>query len=208
MFGDCEDRRVWNDLRVCFIGDSFVAGVGDPQCLGWVGRLAAETYATGQPLTAYNLGVRRQTSTEILDRWQAECTPRLPDGSNARLVVSFGVNDATLLDGQPRVAPERSAANLTQLLAQAAEYGLPVLMVAPPPIDDAEHNARTAGLDERFAAICTAAAVPYVPVHQPLRDSAVWMREVRAGDGAHPGGAGYDELAALIGPSWREWLAC
>ncbi|MFX0573562.1 GDSL-type esterase/lipase family protein [Nocardia nepalensis] len=197
---------MFNDLRVCFIGDSFVAGVGDPHCLGWVGRLAAQTYAAGQPLTAYNLGVRMQTSTEISGRWQAECAPRLPDGSDARLVISFGVNDTTLIDGQPRVTPDRSAANLTELLAQAAERGLPVLMVAPPPIDDAEQNARTAALDERFADICAAAAVPYVRVHHQLRDSAVWMREVRAGDGAHPGAAGYDELAALVGPQWREWL--
>ncbi|MGY4098205.1 hypothetical protein ACW2Q0_01365 [Nocardia sp. R16R-3T] len=43
-----------NDLRVCFIGDSFVAGVGDPQGLGWVGRPAAGTYTTGQPLAADN----------------------------------------------------------------------------------------------------------------------------------------------------------
>ncbi|MEV6334345.1 GDSL-type esterase/lipase family protein [Nocardia vinacea] len=196
---------MWNDLRVCFIGDSFVAGVGDPQCLGWVGRLAAQTYANGQPLTAYNLGVRMQTSTEILGRWQTECAPRFPDGSDARLVVSFGVNDTMFIDRLPRVAPEQSAANLSELLTQAAEF--PVLVVAPPPIDDAEQNARTAALDEYFAEICAAAAVPYVRVHQPLRDSAVWMREVRAGDGAHPGAAGYDELAALIHPHWREWLA-
>ncbi|MEV6138629.1 GDSL-type esterase/lipase family protein [Nocardia sp. NPDC051990] len=79
--------------------------------------------------------------------------------------------------------------------------------MAPPPVDDAEQNARTAGLDEHFADICAAAAAPYVRVHHPLRDSAVWMREVRAGDGAHPGAAGYQEMAALIGPRWREWLA-
>ncbi|MEV5836660.1 GDSL-type esterase/lipase family protein [Nocardia sp. NPDC052112] len=198
---------MWNDLRVCFIGDSFVAGVGDPQCLGWVGRLAAGSYAIGQPLTAYNLGVRMQTSTEILGRWQAECAPRFPNGSDARLVVSFGVNDTTLIDGRPRVAAQQSAANLSELLAQSSERGVPILVVAPPPIDDAEQNARTAGLDGHFADICATAAIPYVRVHQPLRDSAVWMGEVRAGDGAHPGAAGYDELAALIRPHWREWLA-
>jgi hypothetical protein len=33
------------------------------------------------------------------------------------------------------------------------------------------------------------------------------MREVRAGDGAHPGASGYDELAALVAPQWRDWLS-
>jgi lysophospholipase L1-like esterase len=57
----------WNgpmssDVRVCFLGDSFVAGVGDPHCLGWAGRLAALSHARGLLLTVYNLGVRRDTT--------------------------------------------------------------------------------------------------------------------------------------------------
>ena len=207
QLGRCDDRRVSRDLRICFLGDSFVAGIGDPRCLGWAGRLATATHAAGQPLTAYNLGVRGQTSTEILGRWQAECTPRLPAGADARIVVSFGVNDTTLVDGRPRVVPGESAANLTKLLAQAAERDLPVLMIGPPPIDDDEQNMRTATLDEQFANICAAVNVPYVGIHQPLRHNAIWRREVRDGDGAHPSAAGYEALAALIMPRWWEWLS-
>ena len=48
---------VISDLLVCFVGDSFVAVVGDPEHLGWVGRLSAWTEATGQRLTSYNLGL-------------------------------------------------------------------------------------------------------------------------------------------------------
>ncbi|WP_063016867.1 GDSL-type esterase/lipase family protein [Nocardia niwae] len=195
------------DLRVCFVGDSFVAGVGDPGFLGWAGRLAAAAHASGVPLTAYNLGVRRQTSTAILRRFRAECAPRLPEGVDARVVLSFGVNDTMHENGGPRVAPDESVANLSALLAQAAEQGWPVLMVAPPPIVEAGHNARTAALDERFARVCAESGVPYVRVHLPLRDNAVWAAEVRAGDGAHPGAAGYEEIAALIAPEWRAWLA-
>ncbi|MFI9632267.1 GDSL-type esterase/lipase family protein [Nocardia sp. NPDC051929] len=195
------------DLRVCFVGDSFVAGVGDPDFRGWVGRLASAAHAEGIPLTAYNLGVRRQTSAEIVRRFRAECAPRLPEGVDARVVLSFGVNDAMHENGGPRVAPGESVANLGELLGQAGERGWPVLMVAPPPIADDEHNARTAALDERFAQVCAAAEVPYVRVHQLLRDSAVWAADVRAGDGAHPGAAGYEEMAALIAPQWRAWLS-
>ncbi|MEU2105958.1 DUF459 domain-containing protein [Nocardia sp. NPDC004085] len=194
------------DLRVCFVGDSFVAGVGDPGSLGWAGRLVSLAHAEGVPLTAYNLGVRRQTSAEILRRFRAECAPRLPEGVDARVVLSFGVNDTMHENGGSRVAPEESVANLGELIAQAAERGWPVLMVAPPPIADEEHNARTAALDERFARVCAGSHVPYVRVHQPLRAGAVWSADVRAGDGAHPGAAGYQEMAALIAPQWRAWL--
>jgi acyl-CoA thioesterase I len=195
------------DLRVCFVGDSFIAGVGDPRCLGWPGRLAARAFADGRPLTVYNLGVRRQTSSDVLARWRYECDQRLRDGGDLRVVVSFGVNDTTHEDGRPRVAPDESSANLARMLGQAADQGWPALVVAPPPVGDAEQNARTALLDERFARICRDASVPYIPVHQPLRDNAVWMHEVHTGDGAHPGAGGYDELTALIEPRWRDWLS-
>ncbi|WP_194816524.1 GDSL-type esterase/lipase family protein [Nocardia sp. XZ_19_385] len=195
------------DVRVCFVGDSFVAGVGDPLLLGWAGRLGQRAVADGVQLTAYNLGVRRQTSADVLSRFGAECEQRLLAGTDARVVVSFGVNDTTHENGGPRVDPEGSAVNLTKLLEQAAAQAWQVLMVAPPPISDAEQNARTAELDERFAEICASAEVPYIQVHQALLGSEVWMREVRDGDGAHPGAAGYDVLAALVLPHWREWLS-
>ncbi|MFD0360465.1 GDSL-type esterase/lipase family protein [Nocardia sp. GCM10030253] len=195
------------DLRVCFVGDSLVAGVGDPRCLGWAGRLAMQAHTAGIPIVSYNLGIRRQKSTDIRARFLAECVQRLPEGVDARIVLSFGVNDTMQVDGQRRVSSDQSAANLGEILRQAAERGWPVLMVAPPPIDDVEHNARTAALDERFAEICAAEGVPYVRIHQQLRESAVWMREVRDGDGAHPGAAGYDELAASVAPQWWEWLS-
>ncbi|NKY41398.1 GDSL family lipase, partial [Cellulomonas septica] len=47
-----------------------------------------------------------------------------------------------------------------------------------------------------------ALGAPYVPTVGPLLDDPVWRAEVSAGDGAHPGAAGYERLAALVGPSW------
>ncbi|MDT0310581.1 GDSL-type esterase/lipase family protein [Streptomyces sp. DSM 44917] len=195
------------DVRLCFVGDSFVAGVGDPQHLGWAGRLCARAHAAGVPLTAYNLGVRRQTSAQILGRWLTECAPRLAEAGEPRLVLAFGVNDTTRENGRPRVEPAGSQAHLARMLQEAAARGWSTLVAGPPPVDDAAHNARTAVLDARFAAVCRDAGVPYVPVLETLSADAVWRREVRAGDGAHPGAGGYDALAALIAPHWDRWLA-
>ena len=66
------------DLRVVFVGDSFVAGVGDPEGRGWVGRVVAAAHAAGLPLTAYNLGVRRETSADVLARELEFGVGRLP----------------------------------------------------------------------------------------------------------------------------------
>ncbi len=194
------------DVRACFLGDSFVAGVGDPQYLGWVGRLAARTRSAGTPLTAYTLGVRRDTSSDVLARWRAECGARLPNGCDARLVVAFGYNDTTIEHGRPRTALSRSRRNLRELLTGAADRGWPALVVGPPPSSCPQRTTRLHELDEAFAAECLAIGTPYVSVLAPLRDSP-WLEEVERGDGAHPSAGGYDCLARTLWPAWTRWLS-
>lgn len=195
-----------NDLRVCFVGDSFVAGVGDPDQRGWVGRVAGDTHRSGQPLTSYNLGVRRDTTQDVAACWQQECRRRLPAGSDARLVLCVGVNDTTRESGQRRVAAEDSLANVAAIFAGAASAGWPVLQVGPPPVQDPTQNERIAQLDSAFSALCQQNFVPYVTVFDPLHNNGRWMREVANGDGSHPGNAGYQQFAELVRPAWTAWL--
>ncbi len=195
-----------SDIRVCFVGDSFVAGVGDPEHRGWVGRLAARGAGIGQPLTTYNLVVRRETSRDVLTRWRAECSLRLFAGVDGRVVVSFGVNDATHEGTGPRVPLRESITNLTALLRDAHATDWPVLVVGPPPVDDDGHNRRTGELDEGFAQVCASATVPYVSVLTELLACDAWRREVQRGDGAHPAAAGYPHLADIVWPTWTTWL--
>lgn len=194
------------DVRACFVGDSFVAGVGDAEHLGWVGRLAAHTHRGGWPLTTYNLGVRGDTTADVLRRGPAECAARLPRGVDAGVVLSAGVNDTTLLGGRPRVAAPYSTANLDMMLRHCRDAGWPVLVVGPPPVDDELQNDRIAGLDGLFASLCQRRGVPYVGVLPALRPDPIWRREVFEGDGSHPGGQGYEVLAGLVLPAWDAWL--
>ncbi len=190
------------DRRVCFAGDSFVAGVGDPEHRGWVGRIVAESYRDGRPVTAYNLGVRRDTSEDVRRRLPAETGVRWVAGCDNRLVVSFGVNDTTEVDGAVRVAPERSVANLRAIAGDMAAHGVPLLVVGPPPVADAGQNDRIAALDALFEE----AVSPYVSVFGVLAAERDWMRAVAIGDGAHPGADGYALLAELVLPAWEDWI--
>lgn len=197
-----------NDLRVCVVGDSFVAGVGDPEHLGWFGRVAARTHGAGRPLTAYALGVRRQTSQDVMDRWRAECTPRLPDGCDGRVVVAFGVNDTTIDVGNtaPRLSPSDSVTNLDRTLREVRDAGWASLVVGPPPIADPDQNDRIARVDTAFSATCEAAGVGYVRVFEDLLADRMWMQQVAAEDGAHPGAEGYRRLADLVWAQWLPWI--
>ena len=195
------------DIRVIFLGDSLVAGVGDPDGAGWVGRVVGGAFAAGMPLTAYNLGVRRETSADVLARWQSEVTPRVADEADCRVVFSFGANDATCENGRPRVAPAESVENLSRALAAARRCALPVLVVGPPPVNDDGQQERIRMLSAGFRDVAERAGTPYVDRAEPLRASPLWRRELTAGDGAHPGSAGYALMADLIMPAWLAWLA-
>lgn len=195
------------DVRIRFVGDSYVAGVGDPSHLGWVGRLAAYSHSKGHPLTAYNLGVRSDTSADVLRRFQAECGPRLPNENHAGVVLSFGVNDMALESRGPRVAKDDTTANLRGLLREANSKGWPVMVIGPPAVHDRQHNERIVDLDAALAQECLNHSLPYVSVVRQLQSNEVWQSEIRNGDGAHPADRGYEILATLLRPSWTAWLA-
>src|SRR4051794_40541470 len=99
-----------NDLRICVAGDSFVHGVGDVTGAGWVGRLADESRRRGRQLTAYNIGVRHETSTDVAERWYGEAVPRMRHGDGYGMVYAFGVNDLVVEHGRRRVRHEDSVA--------------------------------------------------------------------------------------------------
>ena len=193
------------DIRICFIGDSMVNGTGDPECLGWVGRVGRSMRGQGWDLTIYNLGVRRETSEQIEQRWRQEVTRRLPAECDRRLVFSFGVNDTTLEEGKLRVDFEDSVACARRILSNTKQQ-YPVLMIGPPAIADIDQNQRITQLSERYAGLCAELDVPYLSVCEALVRSPVWMQEAAAGDGAHPGAGGYTELAKLI-LNWSAWQA-
>jgi len=195
------------ELRIAFLGDSFVLGTGDPTQLGWVGRVSASARERGHDVTAYNLGIRRDTSADVASRWQREAVPRLPSIYPRLLVFSFGINDCVFEDGRARVPPAQTAINAEAVLREATGFA-PCLFIGPPPTGEHVLNDRIRDAGARLAAVCRDAEVPFLDSFAALLASPVWMREVAAGDGAHPGASGYDALAALVEawPAWRKHL--
>ncbi|QNG20531.1 G-D-S-L family lipolytic protein [Rhodococcus triatomae] len=192
---------------VVFFGDSFVAGIGDPSGLGWTTRLTADRAGESIDLTAYNLGIRRNTSSDVRDRWERELSARELPGSASRIVLSFGVNDCVAEDGCVRVPAATSVRNLESIVCRAGECGLPVMFVGPPPVADTEINARLEAADKALLDVARDAGAAATSVFGDLLRDEIWMEEVRAGDGAHPGAEGYRRFADLVRPTWSRWLA-
>lgn len=207
-------------LRICFVGDSLIAGTGDDQYLGWAGRLCAAERAKGHDVTLYNLGVRGDTSTLIAARWQAECAARLRPPYSGALVFGFGVNDVgEELAGKPRVPPDETVRAARAILREARAW-LPTLMVGPAPIDEAKtlmtagpvppdfRNEKIARMSRTLAGVAAEVGVPYLDLYSLLGTDPAFMRAVTAGDGVHPTAAGYAIMATTIGTwlPWRAWF--
>ena len=187
------------DVRVCVFGDSFVAGVGDSKALGWVGRVAARTPpSTGVALTVYPLGVRGQTTEDIVVRMPLESSPRFARGDEHGVVLAVGVADAFA-----EVSAARSAATL--------EFGLKStqsrrLVVGPPPVGPDEMRVRIAELDDAYISLCRRLEVPYISTYRALVGRKPWLEQDLA-DGVHPGQSGYGMLAhTVLTGGWYEWL--
>lgn len=193
-----------DDIRICFIGDSLINGTGDEEKLGWAGRLCANLHSQGIPVTYYNLGIRRDTSRDILQRLEAESTLRLPKFCDARIVISCGVNDTVIENSSLRVTPEESLENIRDILRSAKKYK--AILIGPPPVDDDEQNERIKLLSKAFACEASAQGVPYIDIFSTLVSDISYRQEISNNDGSHPRGDGYTKIADIISSSPNWWF--
>ncbi|ANS78672.1 Lipolytic enzyme, G-D-S-L [Serinicoccus hydrothermalis] len=193
------------DVGLCFVGDGFVAGYGDPKALGWVNRVVGRTDLAadeGGSLTSYNLGVRGASSADVMARWRAECPARWAGRSERRLVIGVGAEDVA-----QGVTTARSRLNLANVLDEASSTGIATFVVGPTPTLDAEVNGKLQVLADALADVCARRGVPYVDCFAPLLSHDQWQSDLAAGDTVHPGQAGYGLMAWLVlNGGWTRWL--
>lgn len=183
-----------------FFGDSVTLGVNDAPAGGWVSRLAGKAAEKGlnvPPDTFYNLGVRKNSSRDILARWEVEYKARAMDGCPATLVFCFGTVDMAAPNAMPNVAVGESAANAREMLVKAKEFGS-VVFVSAPPVKNEEHRQRLEALCTAYAAIAKAVDVPFVDIFHPLM-KAGYVDDLA--DGVHPGPRGNELIAELLASS-------
>ena len=101
----------------------------------------------------------------------------------------------------------RSRLNLANVLDDTQATGLPAFVVGPPPTLDTALNERLAALSTALADVAGRRGVPYVETFAPLAGHEDWLTDLTAGDGLHPGQAGYGLMAWLVlHGGWNDWL--
>lgn len=205
------------DLRICFVGDSYINGSGDEGCLGWIGRLCQRRFTREFRLTFYDLGIRGATTDEIRDRWQHECLSRFPEGADNRVVIQFGINDVAEIVGSGRRVEEEQSVKNAEIIASEAAGLYPTLWVGMPPANVAcspmrpsegmeiDFSQETAvALNRRYIATAARLGVPYLDIQTPLLANSDYMQSLTRGDQMHCDGSGYAIMADLV-DNWDAW---
>jgi lysophospholipase L1-like esterase len=208
-----------NPLRICFVGDSYVDGTGDPECLGWVGRVCQMAWRRDRQVTSYNIGIRGETSTMLARRWRAECEIRLPAASPALIVFLFGINDIAVQLGVGRRVDKQVSIENARRIVRDASCWKPTLWIGPPPANEAccpqspmpgvsfdFRNDQLLELNAAFSAIAAEISVPFLDVATPLSTSAAYLKSQTEGDRMHCSADGYEEIARLV-DAWPAWRA-
>ena len=199
------------EYRLCFIGDSITAGTGDETFVGWPARAAQNLAGQNSELTIYNLGVRTDTTSHIMQRWLSEAKTRLsvPLVKNG-IICAFGVNDAAIENNLAvRVELDLSVKNARSILTDAKKL-FNIFWIGPIPVIDEmqpfkgptttyHFNNRRIGLyNERYVQLARELDVPYLDLFSKLITSEQWRSSQQRGDGVHPDSQGYAEIVSIV----------
>ena len=153
---------------------------------------------------AERLRIRRNTSEDILLRWEEECSLRLQNSCDGRIVISCGVNDTVIENERLRVSFEESVENIRKILKGAKKYN--VIMLGPPPIDDDTHNKRIKAISEAYENEANLLNVPFIELYSSLTIDNAYKKEISENDGAHPKSNGYKKISGIVGSSPHWWF--
>src|SRR4051794_41914040 len=114
-------------------------------------------------MTAYNLGVRGESTREVARRFRPEAEPRLIPGADNRVVLAVGANDVSLgPDGEQELSTEESVELMTGMLDDAAALGAPAMVLSPGPAGLPDHASRSRALRARVDGPCRARPLPHL----------------------------------------------
>ncbi|MEX3509201.1 lysophospholipase [Kocuria sp. WRN011] len=188
-------------IRIVAVGDELLAGVEDPRALGWFGRVLARTPRDIVPVDAYNLAAPGEGSESLNERWFDEASRRFDSMCDNRLVIAPSAMDVDL-----DITSARSRLNMANIVDQATQNNIKVLVVGPPPTLDPERNRKIADLSAAFGDVTTRRQHVYVDTFNPLQHHEQWRKDLAANHG-HPGQAGYGLMAWLVlHRGWYNWL--
>ncbi len=190
-------------MTICIFGDSITWGARDPEGGGWASRLRNYFESKNGDVDVYNLGISGDTTTDLLDRIEAEARAREPN----IIVLAIGINDAQFLHSTNgrRVAPGMFRDNLAKLLTIAKRITNTVIFVGLTRVDESKTqpipwntnksytNQSVERFDRAIEQFCNDHGAQYIPLADTVGTDDL-------ADGLHPNAIGHAKIYERVRP--------
>lgn len=201
-------------MRVLVFGASITQGYWDTEG-GWVDRvrkyydtLQIQDFSVSQP-SVFNLGISADTSTDVLNRFDAEVHARSFKSKEVAVVLAIGTNNAVREADRFWSTPEKYRADLEALIAKASKFTKKIMFVGLPSCDETRTmpvawgdftytNERLWLMEQTMREVCRAHDLPHVPIFETFQAEHAKQNLLR--DGLHPNNAGHELIANLVRP--------
>lgn len=195
--------------RILVFGASITYGSNDYAGGGWVVRLKKYFAQTGQFCHTFNLGISGETSTQILQRMEAEIKPRLSDKPEKRSLLLIGIpsNDTRIkgsLDANPEISEMDFKDNLEKFRQISERNTDGLVLIGIPRVDEKKtnpwqevadficwRNDVIARYNEIAKKYCDQKNIPFIDMLDVLSDSDL-------PDGLHPDASGHEKMYSRI----------
>lgn len=146
------------------------------------------------PTKFYNLGACKNSSKEILARFDNEFSARNLPGSTPFFFLMCGVVDTMKFTDIPYCSIDESKENYLALLQKAKAKGQ-IIAISPSPVANEEQNSRLQELIAVQEKICAEQNVPYLNIFPALHNNE-FISDLK--DGVHPSERGNILIAHAI----------
>ena len=154
------------------------------------------------PTKFYNLGACKNSSGEILARFDNEFSARNLPGSTPVFFLMCGVVDTMKFTDTPYCTPAESKDNYTSLIQKAKAKGQ-IIAISPSPVANGEQKQRIQELISVQEKICAENAVPYINIFPKLHNQE-FIADLK--DGVHPSEKGNELMAKAINAGLENYL--
>lgn len=192
------------DICITIFGDSITYGMWDKSNGGWTQRLRTKIESDNKNYyTLYSLGIPGDTSTGLINRFEAEMDSRFNPFFKNIIIFAIGINDSIFEYSQNATPIEIFKQNLTTLLTQAKRYTENIVFLGLTRVDENKIpqnkflpfetfiNSEIETYDNTIKDFCLTYNLTYIDIRNLLE-------KIDIDDGVHPNKLGHEKIAEIV----------
>ncbi len=186
-------------VTFCIFGDSIIWGAGLPRRVSWANLLRnyLEKRQSGI-IELYDLGIDRDTTEDLLERFDAEAKARNPN----EIIFAVGINDSSYRENKNNhiVSVDKFESNLLKLIQKSGKFTRNIMFVGLAKGSDKEtvplRRSTTGKCYDKESAeiynniiedVCKRENIPFINILNKLKDEDFY-------DGLHPSIGGHRKI--------------